>query len=91
MLKKLLTVVLPIVLPFLVYWIGLQIVRWRRAAGGEVADWERAPWFFLTLASGILLIASLLFFRFTSGVEPGTVINPPSLVDGVVKPAHQAE
>ena len=39
-------VVLPVVLPFLLYWIGLKIAQ-RRRADGEVPGWERAPWFIL--------------------------------------------
>jgi len=90
MLPKLVTVVLPVVLPFLVYWIALKIAQ-RRRADGEVPGWERVPWFLLSLSAGVLLAASLIWFRVHSGVAPGTELVPPSLVDGKIVPSHQAE
>ena len=90
MLRKLVTVVLPIVLPFLVYWIALKIAQQRRA-DGEVPGWERAPWFLLALCAGLLLTASLVWFRVHSGVAPGTELVPPSLVDGKIVPSHRAQ
>ena len=90
MLKKLLMVVLPVVLPFLLYWIGLKIAQ-RRRADGEAPGWERTPWFLLSFCSGALLVASLLYYRFTSGLEPGTELVPPSFVDGEVVPSHETE
>ena len=90
MIHKLLAILLPVVLPFALYWIGLKIAQSRRAAG-ETPGWERTPWFLLSLSAGVLLIVSLLFYRAQSGVEPGVKMNPPSFVDGEVKPAHEAE
>jgi len=90
MLRKLVTVVLPIVLPFLVYWIMLKIAQ-RRQAAGEVPGWERTPWFVLSLCAVVLLTASLVLFRLDSGVAPGVKLVPPSVVDGQVVPSHVAE
>jgi len=90
MLRKLITIVLPVVLPFLVYWITLKIAQ-RRRAEGEIPGWERTPWFLLCLSAGVILAASLLWFRSHSGVAPGTELVPPSVVDGQVVPSHRAE
>ena len=90
MIHKVLMILLPVALPFLIYWVGLNIARSRHAVGEE-PGWEKTPWFLLSLAAGMLLIASLLFWRSQSGLEPGVRMVPPSLVDGEVIPAHPAE
>jgi hypothetical protein len=90
MLRKLITIVLPIVLPFVVYWIALKLDQ-RRRAEGEVPRWEKTPWVLLSLCAAVLLCASLFWFRTHSGVLPGTKLVPPSLVNGQIVPSHQAE
>ena len=91
MLKKLLMVVLPIVLPFLVYWIGLQD-RPAPASRRQSPRLGACPLVPALLSPpGSLLIASLLYYRFTSGVEPGTLNQRrPVWSNGVVKPAHRS-
>ena len=93
MLRKLLTVVLPIALPFLVYWVYVLLAR-RRAralAEGEPPGWQDAPWTWIIASSVVLLAATLITTRLMSGAEPGAKIEPPRLSDGTVAPARVAE
>ncbi len=90
MLRKLLTIVLPLVLPFLVYAIYLALARRKaRLAGeGNLPRWQEAPWALIFIAGTALMIAALVFWRMNIGVEPGVQLEPPRLIDGEVVPSH---
>ena len=81
MLKKLLTVVLPIALPFLIYGVYLLLARRRaRLAGqGDLPGWQKAPWHWLSLAAVLLLAAGLITVREMGGTAPGEPIEPTRL------------
>ncbi len=93
MLRKLLMVALPLLLPFLGYALYLEIARRRAQKAGEapVPRWQQAPWTWIALAGVLLMAASLATFGLRSGVEPGTQIEPPRLVDGDIVPSRPVE
>ena len=93
MIRKLLTVVLPLVLPFLVYWVYLALARRKaRLAGeGRLPGWQDAPWTWIIASGGMLMIAALVTVRLTSGVEPGVKLEPPRLIEGEVEPSRPIE
>ncbi len=94
MLRKLLTVVLPIALPFIVYGIYVFLARRRAQAAGEAGTargWQDAPWAWIATASAVLLAATLIAVRVMSGVPPGTQVEPPRLIDGEIQPARPVE
>jgi hypothetical protein len=87
MLRELLTLVVPLVLPTALYlaWIGL--VRSRRLA--PVPAWRGLPWAWLA-ATGVALTAVVLFVvtvHFGTPV-PGGAYVPPHLENGRVVPGH---
>ena len=90
MIRKLLTIALPLLLPFLLYWAYLSLARRRTGAAGTGAQsrWQEAPWIWLAAAGVVLMIISLAAYGLSSGVEPGTLLVPPTLVDGEVVPSH---
>ncbi|MEX0922180.1 MAG: hypothetical protein WDZ84_05345 [Rhodovibrionaceae bacterium] len=67
MLQKLLTVVLPFLLPFLIFWIYLQLRRRdaRKAGKQDSSGWGTAPWGAILLAGVLLAAAALVTYRFT--------------------------
>ena len=79
--KRTLAILIPILLPFVIYWIYLLLARRRaRLAGeGRLPGWEQAPWTWIITASAVLLAASLITYRVTSGVEPGAIVEPPRI------------
>ena len=79
MIRKLLTVVLPLILPFLIYGIYLVLAqRKARLAGeGKLPRWQDAPWTWIILSGAVLLAATLVALRIYSGGEPGTKVEPP--------------
>ena len=87
MLRAALQIIVPLVLPFLLYGLYAGWVR-RRQAEAEAAGgvWDDAPWARLIGAAAILLALSLAAFRLeTTGDTKGTYV-PPHVVDGKVVP-----
>lgn len=67
MLKKLLTVVLPMALPFIAWALYVWAARWKAAtrdAGERLPLWAEAPWAWLILAGALLVAAALIAARF---------------------------
>lgn len=66
MLRKLLTIVLPMALPFAVWALYVVAARWkaRRREQGRLPGWADAPWGWLILAGALLVAASLIAARF---------------------------
>jgi hypothetical protein len=84
MLRKLLTVVLPLMLPTLIYMAYVMIDRRKTAASGSssVPWWVGAPWTWL-ITGGVLLAAIFLFtVALTGGYDPSYTYHPARLIDG---------
>lgn len=85
------TVVLPLVLPTLVYlaWIWVEGRRRARSAAGEpLRWWMRVPWVW-TLCAGVALMAvSLTALALFGGAEPGATYQPAVFEDGRVVPGR---
>jgi Family of unknown function (DUF6111) len=91
MLRKLLTIALPLLLPFLLYWAYLSLARRRTGVAGAPSRWQEAPWIWIGAAGVALMIASLAVFGMSGGVKPGTRLVPPMLIDGKIVPSHPAD
>lgn len=88
MLRKLLTIVLPIALPFLVYFFYVAWAR-ARAAKGQGPQFSDAPWPWLAAGGVVLMAAALIGWRVMSDpAAPGAEIIPDRLVDGEVQPSR---
>jgi uncharacterized protein DUF6111 len=84
MIRILLTIVLPLLLPTLLYLLWLAASR--RAALAGPAPWRDLPWVWLA-AAGVALAALLLFFINIRVGSQGTYV-PPQYIDGRVVPGH---
>jgi hypothetical protein len=93
MLRILLTVIVPIVLPLLLYLGYVRLVRRPQPAGkGEDAeDWQKGPWVWLLLAGAGLAIAALVALDMTTGVPPGTKLQSPYLENGKIVPSRRLD
>ncbi len=91
MIRILLTIVVPILLPFLIYGIYMIVLRRRIAAGLAPAEAARMPWLPLFFAGVVLMAAALFLVRVNTGLSPGTKIEPPRYIDGEVVPSHPVE
>jgi len=91
MLRVLLTVLLPLIAPFLAYAAWAWLVQHKVKGGELVLDWRESPWPWM-LAVGVAgALGGLLFLYLTTGYPAGTELVPPALIDGVVVPSHPAE
>ena len=91
MLRVLLTVLLPLVAPFLIYLGWAWLVRRKATAGVLTLDWRETPWPWL-LALGLCAgLVGLAYLYVSTGHPAGTKLAPPSVVDGVVVPSHPVE
>ncbi|WP_366555560.1 hypothetical protein [Aquibaculum sediminis] len=90
MLKKLLTVVLPLIAPFLVWWLYLLLARYgaRKANEPDPPGWTRAPWLAMLISAVVLLAASLFWFHAHRGGEAWSDYQAPRLEDGEIVPSH---
>ena len=84
--REILTLVVPLILPTVLYIAWLRLTRWSET-GGAVA-WHKLPWLWLVV-TGVVLTALVLFVvtvGFGSGV-PGTYV-PPHFENGRIVPGH---
>ena len=82
MTRILVTIVLPLVLPSLLFALWLAARR-RRVVGGAIARW---PWL---LGAGVVLTAITLFIVSVQfGQAPQGNYVPPRVVGGQVQPGH---
>jgi hypothetical protein len=90
MLRVLLTIVLPLLLPTAIYVAWLMAMQWsaRGSAPGEGVRWTALPWIWLAATGVVLLVLVLLTLTVHFGEpETGTYV-PPRYEDGRVVPSH---
>jgi uncharacterized protein DUF6111 len=81
-----LSVVLPLVLPTLLYFAYMSVQR-RRGVAAAVQPTD-VPWSWLVAAGAVLLAASLLaFFLLEQGTGRGTY-HPARIIDGRIEPGY---
>jgi hypothetical protein len=86
MLREFLTLVVPLLLPTLLYLLWLRVMRWSEA--GDALVWRKLPWVWLVV-TGVALTA-LVLFVVTVGfgtATPGTYV-PPRVENGRIVPGH---
>jgi hypothetical protein len=93
MLNKILTIVLPIALPFLVYMVYVTMARRGGGASGRVPRVSDAAWPWLGMAGVALMAAVLISYRlvFSNPAGPDVVVEPNRYIDGEIKPYRVIE
>lgn len=82
------------ILPFLAPAMVFVLWTWARAGyirshGGKPPAIEDGPWFWLTLAGGVLVLLTLgATALLTESGRPGDVYVPPTVIDGKVVPGR---
>jgi hypothetical protein len=76
-------IVLPLILPTLIYF---GYVLYARARGAEQAP--DMPWAWLGVAGGLLLGVTSLALALLGGASPSEVYQPPKVVNGIVQPGE---
>tara|TARA_A100001037_G_scaffold41490_1_gene32581 strand:+ start:903 stop:1187 length:285 start_codon:yes stop_codon:yes gene_type:complete len=91
MIRKLLTVALPFLTPFVVYLIYWWTVRRRQlmeAQGRKVAPWEDFPWTWVVTAGAVLTAMTLIATTMLTGGDPSEAYHSPRLEDGKIVPGR---
>ncbi len=92
MLRQILTVVLPIALPFLVYFLYVSLARSQGGGQNNTATMSDAPWPWLALTGLVLMAAVLIGWRILSDpAAPGTRIEQPRYIDGELIPSRRID
>jgi hypothetical protein len=84
--REILTLVVPLILPTLLYLAWLRLMHWSEA--GDAVTWHKLPWVWLVV-TGVVLTALVLFVvtvGFGSAV-PGIYV-PPRVDNGHIVPGH---
>jgi hypothetical protein len=98
MLRVFFTIVLPLVLPTVLYLLWMRLAQWlpwRSLPGspegsqpGEAVRWAALPWVWLAAAGALLLTLMLFIVTVHFGTaEPGTYV-PPRWENGRIVPGH---
>ena len=90
MLRILLTIILPIALPLLLYLGYVNLTRRAGKAAGEgiLGPLEKGVWIWLIVAGAALATILLVTWDMMSGVPPGTKLRAPYMEDGRVVPSQ---
>ncbi|AJD50537.1 hypothetical protein ABIE64_003263 [Thalassospira sp. MBR-102] len=88
MLRQIIQIAIPVILPFLVYGLWLKWARAKAIREGHdvIPPWDKGPWLLL-LGIGVALAAAILIVTaLGTGASPDSIYHPPVLKDGVVQP-----
>jgi hypothetical protein len=86
MLRVLLTIVLPLVLPTALYLLWVRTTQWEE--GGGAMRWRALPWLWLAGAGVVLLVVVLYVVTVHFGTSEQGVYVPPRYEGGHVVPGH---
>jgi hypothetical protein len=91
MIRKLLTIVLPLLVPAVLYVGFVWMSRRRKGTGGEDVDpfsWREAPWLWLGAAGIVLMALTLVASTMVWREKPGGTYEPPRFEEGKRIPGH---
>lgn len=91
MIRKLITIGLPFLAPFAVYWVWWWATKRRELAaadGRRLPSWQELPWGWLVVAGSSLLAVSLILGVLFGSDPRSGVYTSPRLEDGVVVPGR---
>lgn len=77
-----LSVLLPLLLPSIVYFTFVSLAR------GERQSAQAVPWFWLLATGLVLAVIALILLAALEGAAPGSVYHPPREVDGRIEPGY---
>jgi hypothetical protein len=80
--RVVLTVLLPLLLPSVLYFGYVALAR------EGTADTHQVPWFWLAGAGLLLALIALVLVSSLEGAEPGAVYHPPREVNGRIEPGY---
>jgi hypothetical protein len=86
MIRVIVTIVLPLLLPTALYLLWVTVLRAPRDSGS--ATWRSLPWVWLAGAGALLLAVVLIFITVGFGTSQQGVYIAPRYVGGRIVPGH---
>jgi hypothetical protein len=86
MLRILLTIVVPLILPTVIYLAWMQ--AWQAVPRNGLDRWTALPWLWLTGSGVVLLVVMLLVVTVGFGTSQSGVYVPPRWENGRIVPGH---
>lgn len=84
--RQILSIVVPLLLPTLLYFGYMAVTRRRAQAAGQPSAIKDIPWTWLAVAGVVLVAVTFAAMALFGGAEPGSRYRLPSLESGQVKP-----
>ena len=84
MFRAVLHIIVPLLLPVVVYAIGSYWTS-KRQGQGRLPGWEEGQWFWVIMLGAVLAAISIGYLTYTGG-RPGDVYVPPHVEDGKIVP-----
>ena len=78
-------IVLPLILPTVIYVAYMLLVRPRPGSNAPALDW---PWLWLGVAGVALVILTLVGVALFGGAAPSERYQPAKVINGEIKPGH---
>jgi hypothetical protein len=86
MLREILTLVVPLLLPTVLYLVWLRATRWSEAGGA--ATWGKLPWVWLAAIGVALTAVVLVVVTVGFGTAMPGIYVPPHYEGGRIVPGH---
>jgi len=86
--RQVLSVLIPLLLPTLLYFVYAgSAARRAKAVGGDLSE-RPVPWTWLAVAGGLLVVVTFVAVALFGGADPDSVYHPPRAVDGRIEPGY---
>ncbi len=86
--RALISILVPLALPTVLYFAYAAIVRRRRVGTAENAEPVTVPWAWLGIAGALLAIATVVGFALLEGVGNRGTYHPARVIDGKIQPGY---
>ena len=85
-----LTIVVPLILPTLLYMLYLLALRPHMAGQqtGQTTRESRIPWVWLALVGALLMLITFFTVAHLEDAPPGSHYEPAKMKDGAIEPGH---
>jgi len=86
--RQVLSVLIPLLLPTLLYFLYAGVAARRAKAAGGNSGERAVPWTWLAVAGAALVVVTFVAFALFGGADPGSIYPPPRAVDGRIEPGY---
>jgi hypothetical protein len=84
--REILTLVVPLLLPTMLYLVWVRTMRWSES--GDAVAWHKLPWVWLAFAGVALTALVLLVVTVGFGTPMPGIYVPPHTENGRIAPGH---